>query len=409
MQPKCRFCGHPLEDVFVNLGMSPLSNAYVKPEGLRNAEAFYPLTAYVCPECFLVQLEEFESPKEIFSDYAYFSSYSQSWLEHCSRYADRITDRLRLSAHSLVTEIASNDGYLLQYFVKKGIPVLGVDPAANVAQTAIEKGVPTEVCFFGEQTAKRLTEQYGHADLMCGNNVLAHVPDINDFVEGFHVMLAPGGVATLEFPHLLNLMRLQQFDTIYHEHFSYLSFTTVQRVFAAHGLRLFDVDELPTHGGSLRVYACHQDNAAQPNTPNVARMLQTEKDFGLTELKTYHAFEQNTRKLKREILSFLIGLKEQGKTIAGYGAPAKGNTLLNYCGVRTDFLDFTVDLNPAKAGTYLPGTHIPVYPVDEIAKRKPDYLVILPWNLRDEIMTQCAFVREWGCQFVTLVPKVEVL
>ena len=403
----CRFCAAPLAESFCDLGMSPLSNAYVRPEDAGRMEPFYPLHAYVCGKCFLVQLEEFEPPERIFGDYAYFSSYSDSWLRHAEDYARRMTARLGLGAASLVVEVASNDGYLLQYFKAAGVPVLGVEPARNVAQAAIERGIPTVTEFFGEALGERLARERGKADLVLGNNVFAHVPALNDFTAGFARLLKPAGVLTLEFPHLLNLMRENQFDTIYHEHFSYFSFATARRVLARHGLEVFDVEKLATHGGSLRVYAAPAA-AARPAAPGVAALEAEERAAGLDRLDAYRAFAERVKATKRRILAFLVEARDAGKTVAGYGAPAKGNTLLNYCGIRTDFLEFTVDRNPHKQGTLLPGTRIPVYAPERLLEAKPDYVVILPWNLKDEIAGQMAGVRAWGGRFVTFIPDVRV-
>jgi SAM-dependent methyltransferase len=404
----CRFCSAPLETVFVDLGMSPLANSYVSPERANAMEPFYPLRALVCGSCLLVQLEEFETPEAIFSDYAYFSSYSTSWLEHSRRYVDQMTKRWRLGPESQVVELASNDGYLLQYFVERGVPVLGVEPAANVASVAVERGVPTVVEFFGVQTARSLAES-ARADLLLGNNVLAHVPDLNDFVQGMKVMLNEEGVITMEFPHLLRLIEENQFDTIYHEHFSYFSFLTVSKVFAAHDLRLFDVEELPTHGGSLRIYARHEHDDTKPETERAREMQRRERAAGLADLETYRSYAWRVQADKRQILSLLIDLKRQSKSIVGYGAPAKGNTLLNYCGVGTDFLDYTVDANPWKQGNLLPGTHIPIRPLEALRETRPDVVVILPWNLREEIVDQHAYIRDWGGRFVARAPELRVL
>jgi 2-polyprenyl-3-methyl-5-hydroxy-6-metoxy-1,4-benzoquinol methylase len=405
----CRFCGAALEQSFADLGMSPLSNAYLKAEQLHQMERFYPLHAWVCGSCFLVQLEQFETPENIFSDYAYFSSYSDSWLEHVASYTEAMVKRFSLNAGSHVVEIASNDGYLLQYFVKRGIPVLGIEPAANVARVAEDKGVPTLVKFFGTETATALAGSGKQADLLLGNNVLAHVPDLNDFVSGMAKLLKPQGVITMEFPHLLRLMAQNQFDTIYHEHFSYFSFLTVEKVFAAHGVTLFDVEQISTHGGSLRIFGRHSADGTKPVSPSVAALRQEELKAGLDNAKTYAAFAEQIKAIKRALLRFLIDAKEQGKTVVGYGAPAKGNTLLNYCGVRTDLIDYTVDRSPHKHGSYLPGVHIPIYHPDRIAETRPDYVLILPWNLKEEIMLQMAHIRSWGGKFVVPIPKVEVL
>lgn len=408
VQATCRFCGAPLNTTFVDLGMSPLSNAYLSADRLRGMEPFFPLHAYVCGSCFLVQLEEFESPANIFSDYAYFSSFSASWLEHAKRYAHDTIGRFSIDGGWKVVEIASNDGYLLRNFRDAGIPVLGIEPAENVARTAQQAGILTVVKFFGVQTAEELVREGTRADLLIGNNVLAHVPDLNDFVAGMKILLSPRGMITMEFPHLMRLMQENQFDTIYHEHFSYLSLLTVDRVFAAHGLKVFDVQELTTHGGSLRVYACHEDNANLTATRNVKALLEREVACGLSRIDTYDAFSEQVRETKRKLLEFLIQIKREGKRIVGYGAPAKGNTLLNYCGIRTDFLDYTVDLSPHKQGMYLPGTRIPIHAPDRIAETRPDYVLILPWNLREEIMEQMAHIRTWGARFIVPIPEVRL-
>jgi SAM-dependent methyltransferase len=408
MNAPCRFCGAELEHVFADLGSSPLANSYVLPERVGAMEPFYPLRAMVCSRCFLVQLEQFETPEQIFSDYAYFSSYSVSWLEHCRRYTERMTEQLALGQRSRVVELASNDGYLLQYFHQRGIPVLGVEPAANVAEVALENGIPTLVDFFGRRVARALAAD-SQADLLLGNNVLAHVPDLNDFVGGMKILLAPGGTITMEFPHLLRLIEDRQWDTIYHEHFSYFSFLTVSRVFAAHGLRLFDVEELPTHGGSLRVYGAHHDDARQVDTERAIEMRERERDAGYERLETYTSYGARVDADKRRILEFLIGLKNDGRRVVGYGAPAKGNTLLNYCGVRRDFLDYTVDLSPHKQGRLLPGSHIPIRAPQAIREDHPDVVVILPWNLKDEIVQQLSFVREWGGRFAARTPELALL
>jgi C-methyltransferase C-terminal domain/Putative zinc binding domain/Methyltransferase domain len=404
----CRFCGAPLDAVFADLGMSPLANSYVPPERANAMEPFYPLRALVCSQCLLVQLEEFESAEAIFADYAYFSSYSTTWLEHSRRYVEQMIDRWGLDADSAVVELASNDGYLLQYFVERGVPVLGIEPAANVAEVAIAKGVPTLVEFFGVQTARSVAADT-RADLLVGNNVLAHVPDLNDFVGGMKILLSERGVLTMEFPHLLRLIEDNQFDTIYHEHFSYFSFMTARRVFAAHGLRLFDVEELPTHGGSLRIYGAHEDDDSKPEADAARELLAREEAAGLGELATYRSYAERVQTDKRDILALLIDLKRQGNSIVGYGAPAKGNTLLNYCGIGTDFLEYTVDLNPHKQGSLLPGTHIPIRPVEALRETRPDVVLILPWNLREEVMDQHAYVREWGGRFAARAPELRLL
>ncbi|HEY2570258.1 MAG TPA: class I SAM-dependent methyltransferase [Solirubrobacteraceae bacterium] len=404
----CRFCGAPVEAVFADLGMSPLANDYLPAERVNAMEPFYPLRALVCARCFLVQLEEFETPEQIFSDYAYFSSYSTSWLEHSRRYAEQMIERLSLDGDSKVVEIASNDGYLLQYFADRQISVLGIEPAANVAEVAVEKGIPTVVEFFGEEVARQLAGE-GSADLLLGNNVLAHVPDLNDFVAGMSVLLKPGGVITMEFPHLMRLMQDNQWDTIYHEHFSYFSFLTVSAVFAAHHLRVFDVQELPTHGGSLRIYAAHDDDADKPDSAAARELAERERAAGYERLETYSGYGRRVEQDKRQILSFLIDLKQQGLRVAAYGAPAKGNTLLNYCGVRRDMIEYTCDLNPHKQGHFLPGSHIPIRSPDQLREDRPDVVVILPWNLKDEIVAQLQFIGEWGGRLAARTPELTLL
>lgn len=404
----CRSCGTQLEHTFVDLGMSPLCESYVSREGLNQMEPFYPLHVYVCHNCFLVQLEEYVKVEDIFSEYAYFSSYSDSWLEHAKNYTDMIVARLALDQRSQVMELASNDGYLLQFFVKKGIPALGVEPAANVAAVAEQKGVPTVVKFFGITTARELVTESGKADLIIGNNVLAQVPDLNDFVGGMEIALKSEGVITLEFPHLLRLMNQNQFDTIYHEHFSYFSLIAVDKIFARHDLRLFDVEELPTHGGSLRVYACHANDESKPVSERVTELRNREENVGFYHLAYYFTFGEQVKETKRKLLEFLIKAKREGKSIAGYGAPGKGNTLLNYCGIRTDFIDYTVDRNPYKQGKFLPGTHIPIHDPQKIGETKPDYVLILPWNFKDEIMEQMKDIRKWGGQFVVPIPEITI-
>ena len=393
---------------FVDLGVSPLANSYLKPQDLQRMEPFYPLHVFICEVCYLVQLPQLQSPEDIFDDYAYFSSYSESWLKHASDYITLMIDRFGFDSDSLVIEIASNDGYLLQYFKQKRIPVLGVEPAKNVAKVAEAAGIPTIVKFFGVETATELASEDKQANLLVGNNVLAHVPHLNDFVEGLKILLSPQGVITMEFPHLMRLMEENQFDTIYHEHFSYFSFIAIKKVFAAHDLDIFDVDELPTHGGSLRIYACHAEDTSKPVSNRISDLLNREIDAGFTNLVSYQSFAERVKETKRNILDFMIKAKRHGKSIVGYGAPAKGNTLLNYCGIRTDFIDYTVDRSPHKQGRYLPGTHIAIKHPDEIGKTKPDYLLILPWNLKEEIMEQMSHIRNWGGQFVTLIPEVSI-
>lgn len=404
----CRFCGKELKETFVDLGMSPLSNSYLKFENIKNKENFYPLHAYVCSECYLVQLEEFESPKKIFSDYAYFSSFSKSWLKHAEEYVNMMVKKFKFNLNSKVVEIASNDGYLLQYFKEKNVPVLGIEPAKNIANEAIKKGIPTKSEFFGENLANQLIKENLYADLLIGNNVLAHVPNINDFVLGMKKILKPKGIITIEFPHLLRLIEENQFDTIYHEHFSYLSLITVIKVFRKHGLDIFDVEELSTHGGSLRIYGKHIEDNTKCISEQVEKIINKEIQMGLNKIEIYLSFSEQVKKSKRDILNFLIHIKNEGKQIVGYGAPAKGNTLLNYCGIGTDFIDYTVDISPHKQGLFLPGTHISIFSPNKIKETKPDYIVILPWNIKEEVMEQMHFIREWGGKFITLIPGVEV-
>jgi len=407
-QGHCRFCNAPLSHSLVDLGMSPPCETYLSTDQLNAMEPFYPLHAFVCDQCFLVQLMDFITPDNIFSHYAYFSSYSDSWLRHAKNYVDMVTERFNLTPNSQVVEIASNDGYLLQYFVEKGIPVLGIEPAANVAEVAIQKGIPSVVKFFGVETAQEQAAKGKQADLLLGNNVLAHVPALNDFVGGMKILLKPQGVITMEFPHLMRLMAENQFDTIYHEHFSYLSLITVEKIFAHHGLTLFDVEEIPTHGGSLRIYARHTEDVSKPVSDRLVDLRNREEADGFTSLERYLSFGEQVKETKRKLLEFLIQVKQAGKTVVGYGAPGKGNTLLNYCGIRTDFLDYTVDRNPFKHNKFLPGTHIPIFQPDKIEETKPDYVLILPWNIKEEVMEQMAFIRQWGGQFVVPIPEVKV-
>ena len=407
-QRGCRFCGTPLHHIFVDLGMSPLCESYLSADQLDQMEPFYPLPVYVCDHCYLIQLQAYVSPEHIFTEYAYFSSYADTWLQHVKAYTELMIRRFQLAGHSQVIELASNDGYLLQYFVERNIPVLGVEPAANVAQVAIDKNIPTIVEFFGVESAQNLVAQGQQADLLVGNNVLAQVPDINDFIAGMKIVLKPQGVITMEFPHLMRLMAENQFDTIYHEHFSYFSLLTTEKIFAGHELTLFDVEELSTHGGSLRIYARHRQDETKPVSERFMKLKQVELEAGFTDLKTYTQFSEQVKETKRKLLDFLIKAKREGKSIAGYGAPGKGNTLLNYCGIRTDFLDYTVDRNPYKQGKFLPGTHIPIYAPDKIDETQPDYVLILPWNFKDEIMAQMAHIQAWGGQFVVPIPEVKV-
>jgi 2-polyprenyl-3-methyl-5-hydroxy-6-metoxy-1,4-benzoquinol methylase len=403
----CRFCTAPLSESVVDLGMSPLSNAFVPAERAGAMEKFYPLHAYVCSTCRLVQLGEFESPAAIFGDYLYFSSYSESWLRHAEAYAQAMIARFGLDAGSQVVELASNDGYLLQYFKRAGIPVLGVEPAANVAAAAIAQGIATEIAFFGSTTAENLRAAGPPADLITANNVLAHVPALNDFVAGMKILLAPDGVATVEFPHLERLIAENQFDTIYHEHFSYFSLYTAEQVFARHGLAVVDVEELPTHGGSLRLYLRHAGRGGA--SPAVEALRQREIAAGLAGPEPYARFAETVAETKAAVLEFLIGARRAGKRVLGYGAPAKGNTLLNYCGIRGDMIGFTVDRSPHKQGMLLPGTHIPIRTPEALIAAKPDYVFILPWNLRDEVMAQLAEIRVWGGKFVVPIPRLVVL
>jgi len=405
----CRFCGAPLSFTFVDLGMSPLCQTHIEPHELNHMERFYPLHARVCGKCYLVQLEEFVSPDAIFSDYAYFSSYSDSWIEHARRYTESMITRLGLGPKSLVMEIASNDGYLLQHFVARGVPCRGIEPAANVAEVAVAKGIPTTVKFFGRKTAAEVAQEHGRPDLLLGNNVLAHVPDINDFVGGMSILLKQGGVLTMEFPHLLKLMDENQFDTIYHEHFSYLSLGVTDRILSAQGLKIFDVEELPTHGGSLRIFAAHADDESKSRSQNVGAVLAAEEKAGLRGREVYENFQPRIDRVRSDFLRFLIDQRDAGKKVAGYGAAAKGNTLLNYCGVKgAELVRFVADASPHKQERYLPGSHIPVVAPQRIDEERPDFIVIFPWNLRDEIAGQLGHAREWGAKFVTAIPELKV-
>ncbi len=402
---KCRFCDTPLETTFIDLGMQPPCESVIREEQLNSMECFYPLHAFVCHNCFLVQLEEYVTPEDIFTEYAYFSSYSDSWLEHSRRYVDMISKKLSLNSNSFVIEIASNDGYLLQYFKEKNISMLGIDPAVNVAEVAINKGVPTLVKFFSSETAKELVEDGKTADLVIGNNVLAQVPPLNDFIKGVKLVLKENGVATFEFPHLVKLIEHNQFDTIYHEHFSYFSFSTISQIFEKQSLILYDVEEIPTHGGSIRIYVKHIEDKSKKISNQVIDILKREKDFGIFNIETYKNFEKKVKSTKRKALKLLIKLKDEGNIIVGYGAPGKGNTFLNYTGIRTDFLDYVVDRNKYKQGTYLPGTHIPIYDPIRIKETKPNYVIILPWNLKNEIIKQNKYITEWGGKFIIMIPE----
>lgn len=404
----CRFCNTPLSNVLVDLKESPPSNSFLNKDQLKLAEAKFPLKIYVCHKCFLVQVDEFKKAEDIFSnEYVYFSSFSKSWLEHARQYTNKMIQAFGFNAQSLVIEIASNDGYLLQYFKEKHIPVLGIEPTGNTAKVAIEKGIDTRVDFFGVELAKQLVKEGKRADLLLGNNVLAHVPDINDFVGGMKLALKPGGVITMEFPHLVQLIKNNQFDTIYHEHFSYLSFTTVKTIFNKHGLDMFDVEEIPTHGGSLRIYAKHSEDQSKIESPNVTNLLNKEKELGVTNLEYYNGFQEKTDKVKSDFIKFLAECKEQGKKVCGYGAAAKGNTLLNYCGVSADLISFVVDASPHKQGKFLPGSKIPVVAEQSIKDFKPDYIIIFPWNIKDEVMNQLEYTKNWGATFVVAIPELK--
>lgn len=406
---QCRFCKHTLTHVFIDLVNSPASNSYLGAAALNEPETYYPLKVFICDKCFLVQVDEYQKSDALFNnEYAYFSSYSTTWLAHAKKYTEAMIGRFGFGETSKVIEIASNDGYLLQYFKEKNVPVLGIEPTANTAQVAIGKGIETCVEFFGTSLAKKLKEQGTQADLLLGNNVLAHVPDIVDFVTGMQILLKPGGVITMEFPHLMQLVDNNQFDTIYHEHFSYLSFYTVKRLFESVGLEMFDVEEIPTHGGSLRIYAKHKDDTSKAITPNVEALLQKEISRGITDLAYYHNFQQKAMDVKLAMLSFLVEQKQKGKKVAAYGAAAKGNTLLNYCGVKHDLVDFVVDSNPHKQGKYMPASHIPIVREDHLKAERPDYVIILPWNLQDEIKKQLAYIREWGGKFVVPIPSLQI-
>ena len=405
---KCRFCDSSLKEIFVDLGMSPLANAYLKSDKLNDKEAFFPLRVYVCTNCFLVQLPEFESPEKIFSDYAYFSSYSESWLKHAENYVNEMLDIFGFNSNSQIIEIASNDGYLLQYFKKKKIPVLGIEPASNVAKIAVQKGIPTIVKFFNTKTAKELLKEKKQADLIVGNNVLAHVPNLNDFVEGLRILLKSQGMITMEFPHLLQLIKQNQFDTIYHEHFSYFSLITVQKVFSFHGLKIIDVKELSTHGGSLRIFATHEKNNVSISK-SVSNLIEQEKLFGLEHISIYKNFSEKVKAVKQNIRDFFISIKSKGKKIVCYGASAKGNTFLNYCGIGSDFIDYVVDLSPHKQGLFLPGTHLPIKNPERLRETKPDFVLITPWNLKDEIIQQMSYIREWRGKFIVSIPEVKII
>jgi len=404
----CRLCGAALTETFVDLGMSPLCESYLRADQIDARESFYPLHVRICGECLLVQLPAYVPGEDIFSDYAYFSSYSDSWVAHAKRYADTMVDSLGLGPDSLVTEVASNDGYLLQHFVARGVPVLGVEPAANIAEVARGKGIRTEVHFLGAETGAALAEEFGRADLVAGNNVYAHVPDLVGFTAGLAALVKPTGLVTLEFPHLLRLIERNQYDTIYHEHFQYLSLLTAQRALATAGLVVVDVDELSTHGGSLRVHARHAAAASEPSTA-VKMVLEAEAEAGLHTMEGHRGFAESVFRIKRDLLRFLMTARDEGKRVVGYGAPGKGNTLLNHCGIREDLLAYTVDRSPHKQGLFLPGTHIPIYAPERIAEDRPDYVLVLPWNLRTEISQQLSYIREWGGRLVFPIPTFEVV
>lgn len=405
----CRFCNTELSQVFVDLGMSPLANSYLNSKDLNKMEPFYPLRTFVCKECLLVQLEEFESPKNIFTNYAYFSSYSQSWLKHAEDYANMAINRFGLDKNSQVIEIASNDGYLLQHFQKRSIPILGIEPAANVAKVAESRGIPTRTRFFGTDTAKELVNEDKKADLLIAINVLPHVPGLNDFVEGLKLLIKPKGIITIQFSaYMIQLIQQNQFDMIYHEHFSYFSLYTIQKIFSKYGLTIFDIEEVPVHGGSLRIYIKHTGNEDFPVTQNVEDLLNREKMFKITEMSTYETFPEQVKEVKSRLWNFFIYARSEKKKVVCYGAPAKGNTLLNYCGIGRDLIEYTVDISPHKQGLYLPGTHIPIMSPEKIRETKPDYVLILAWNLKEEIMEQMSYIREWGGKFVVPIPEVVI-
>jgi ubiquinone/menaquinone biosynthesis C-methylase UbiE len=406
----CRFCKSEVTDVFIDLGNAPASNSFLTKEELNEPETFYPLKVFTCSNCFLVQVDEYKKSDSIFdAGYVYFSSYSKSWLEHAKRYTDMMTKRFGFNNNSLVIEVASNDGYLLQYFKEKNIPVLGIEPTANTAKVAMDKGIESVTRFFGQQLATELAFTDRKADLLLGNNVLAHVPDIIDFVAGMKIVLKDQGVITMEFPHVYQLVENNQFDTIYHEHFSYLSFFTVKKIFESQGLEMFDVEEIPTHGGSLRIFAKHAEDSSKQVLPSVQNLLDKEKAAGLLSMDYYSSFSAKAFDVKLKFLEFLIDAKNKGKKVAGYGAAAKGNTLLNYCGVKSDLVDYVVDANPTKRDKFLPGSHIPVVDEMYLKTRKPDYVIIFPWNIREEIMNQLSYIRDWNAKFLVPIPKPELV
>jgi len=405
----CRFCGNKLNHDFINLGLSPLSNSFLKKEELNKNEKYYPLDVKICEKCYLVQLAEYENPKNIFQNYAYFSSYSKSWLEHAKNFVQQSTNKLQLTKKSLVIEIASNDGYLLQYFQEKKINILGIEPATNVADTAIQKGIPTLKKFFGREIAIELFNEKKQADLIIANNVLAHVPDLNDFILGLKILLKPTGVITIEVPHLMKLIQENQFDTIYHEHFSYFSLFTLQKIFKFHDLKIVDVEELSTHGGSLRIFIAHHENQTQYIQKTVEELIKKEIEFGINNIECLKKFSKKVNEIRINICEFFEKMKQSNKKIIGYGAPAKANTLLNFCSIGTNFINFTVDANPHKQGLFLPGTHIPIKNPESIKNFKPDFVIILPWNLKDEITKQFEYIKSWGGKFVILIPEIKIL
>lgn len=406
----CRFCSNKLSNIFIDLVNSPPSNSFLSKEQLDEPEAYFPLKIFICEKCFLVQIDEYKKSNEIFSDeYVYFSSYSKSWLEHSKRYCDLMIEKYGVNSSSKVIEIASNDGYMLQYFKEKNIPVLGIEPTEGTAKIAIDKGIETITDFFGEKLAKELASRGRKADLLLGNNVLAHVPDINDFVKGLKALLNNTGIITMEFPHLMQLIENNQFDTIYHEHFSYLSFMTIKMIFEANGLEMFNVEELPTHGGSLRIFAKHKEDSTNTITSSVNNLIEKEEKAGMNKVDYYTSFQEKADKVKYALIEFLIGQKRKKKTVVGYGAAAKGNTLLNYCGVKKDLIDYVVDISPHKQNKFLPGSHIPVFSEDKIKRTKPDFIIILPWNLKDEIINQLFYIKEWDAKFVIPIPGLEII
>jgi SAM-dependent methyltransferase len=406
----CRFCNNELKDVFIDLGHAPLSNSFLNKEQLNLPEIYFPLKVFVCSKCYLVQTGEEKKSEEIFNaDYIYYSSFSQSWLKHSEDYVKMMIERFKFNSKSLIIEIASNDGYLLQYFQKEKIPVLGIEPSKGTAEAAVKKGIQTRVEYFGKELADKLSKENVKADLLIGNNVLAHVPDINDFVSGFRTILKEDGIVTVEFPHLLNLVNKKQFDTIYHEHFFYYSFLTVCKVFEKHGLEIFDVEEIPTHGGSLRVFAKHPDNKKLSISPNIQTMLEIETKLKVNSLEFYMAFQEEAENIKLNLLEFLLDQKKLNKKVAGYGAAAKGNTLLNYCGIKNDLINYVVDASPHKQGKYLPGSHIPVYSEVILKEDKPDYIIIFPWNIKQEIINQLRYTKNWGAKFIVPLPVLEII